>query len=272
MVKKNSSIINQTVYKVSILFLFAFIIMTIAISQLFFRTMQARIVEDQQLIVSQNVDRVNVTFEGLIRPIITLASSQSCVKLLNDYNELYSVEWMKNIREMDEFLENVLLFHDFILDVTLIQTDSNVVYSRKDLMRKDFDYVNAEWFEKAMSIDGLLKYALPDNKEHYYNEIGKNYTTTIIYPVKNKEIIRGYILFEIDLTRVSPLFKEGNSDGYTGYLTVSHDGKIISDYRRSRKNAKVISEDLYEYIISKTQKPKLIDNKLYISNVLSSTD
>lgn len=276
--KNKTSIITHTALRISAVFFAALILLTLTISQVFQNSMKDRIIADQQKLVETIADTVGYTFESLTTPIISLSSYSPTIRLLRDYDEKYTSDWLVNIRNLKQFMSNVNMFNDYILDIAIIQPDSNVAYSMSSRLNSDYDYVNQPWFLNALKTEGLIKYAPPHGTDHLYN--GVAYSFTAIYPVKKADVLLGYILVEVDITRMADMFSKQAGNNDSGFLLVNQDGTIVFDYKRNRTDLTQMSQDMYEGISKEKPEPFVANHKLYIVKqlkdvgwyVLSETD
>jgi len=136
---KEKSIVTQTVVRVSAVFVIAILLLTIVFTGFISNYMKENIIESKE----EQLQTIAGTTESIVNsmtdPIISLASYNPTIRLLGNYNELYTAEWMQNIRNLNVFLTNVSLFNDYIIDIILIRTDSSVAYSMNNMLRSNFD-------------------------------------------------------------------------------------------------------------------------------------
>lgn len=251
------------------------LIITFSTLYLFFSKMKERIISDKQIIVEKIAESVNFPFNSLTTPMITLSKHSSVLKLLNVQTEMYSLDWINNIRSIDQYLLNVNTFNNYIIDIAVLRTDSTVVYTLGDVLKRNYDYCNQEWFKKALLGDKVIKYAPPHGAEHYYSSYGKNqYAFSAILPIESKNKVIGYILCEVDTTRMSDIFYHTPKEKQEGFLLIDLDGNIIYDYDYLNRKIKgnYIGDEIFSFLQNKTQPSAVINQNLYISKQLPSTD
>lgn len=268
--KINSSVILKTVLKVTLIFTLALALITAVTLQMFFSRMEDRIVSDQQVIVEKISNSVNYPLDSLTAPMITLANNNSAVSLLNNQENLYSADWLRNIRSVGQYLTNVNLFSNYIMDVALIRPDSTVVYSMSKVLNRDYDYCGQKWFQDALKTESIIKFALPHGRDHYYSHGGSDYAVTAIYPAMQGTVLIGYILMEVDITRISDIFTDQAAGTDTGFLLIDDSGRVIYDYLHKTREQDTLQQSIGLFL----EQPKRALNdrhKLYIGQRLPST-
>lgn len=268
--KINSSVILKTVLKVTLIFTLALALITVVTLQMFFSRMEDRIISDQQVIVEKISNSVNYPLDSLTAPMITLANNNSAVSLLNNQENLYSADWLRNIRSVAQYLTNVNLFSNYIMDVALIRPDSTVVYSMSKVLNRDYDYCGQKWFQDALKTESIIKFALPHGRDHYYSHGGSDYAVTAIYPAMQGTTLIGYILMEVDITRISDIFTDQTTGTDTGFLLIDDAGRVIYDYLHKTREQETLCKSINLFL----EQPKHALNdqhKLYIGQRLPST-
>ena len=228
--KRQLSIVTQTVTRVSIVFISAIVLLTIVFTIFIGRYMRENILRSKEEQLVTVADTLDSRLKSLEEPFVTLSGYTPAVRLLRGHYALYSPEWMQAVRSVDSFLTNINLFSDYITDVLFIQPDSAVVYSMNDILRSGYDYVNAEWFLEASARDTFVKYASPHGRDHMYENKGPYQTVTAFYPVRQSDQLLGYIMMECDLDKLTDFFSaEQISD--SGFVILDENNRIILDYK-----------------------------------------
>lgn len=219
------SIVTQTAFRVSVVFICALILLTALFTIYIVRYMKNNILEEKKKQTETIAETVNNNIESLTTPIISLSSYTPVIRLLNDYDDKYSKEWMQNIRNIDNYLLNVNLFYDDVIDILLVQPDSRIVYSMSDRMKVEYDYTGQVWFQKALEQDSAIKYAYHSRGDFFY-QAGEADTLSAIYPVSRADTRIGYILYEYDLSKIADFFKEPEGSD-SGYILIDDMGNQI---------------------------------------------
>lgn len=259
---REKSIITQTAFRVSVVFLAALVVLTIVFAGFIGSYMKENILAGEREQVRTIADSVHDSIDSLTNPMVSLGAYNSSVSLMSQYQGMYSKEWMQDIRNVDVFLTNVNMFNDYIIDIVLIQPDSTVAYSMKDRLRSGYDYAGQDWFKKAMKNQGIIKYAFHHNADHFYSE-KLAYTLSAVYPVYRSDSLTGYVMFECDLSRIADFFKE-KEDTESGYILLDDTGKCIFDYRHDREEREKLEKTVYGRI-SGGQKEFQYDGNLYLA-------
>lgn len=229
--KHRKSIITYTVFRISLVFFSIMVLVMAIVGNIFMSSMRKNIVDNRADLIKNTGDTLEDVFEGLKVPMVSLADFSPAQRILEEYDTLYSKNWLENIRSIDEYLYNVNTFQDYIIDIALIQTDSTVKYSLTNQFKANYAYTQKEWFKEALTQKSLIKYVEPRTTD--YLNISVPFSITAIYPVTRNELLRGYIMMEINLQKVSSLFRENpQEDG--GVLLLGRDGGFIFDYRKDR--------------------------------------
>lgn len=259
---REKSIITQTASRVSAVFLAALVVLTVVFAVFIGRYMRDNILSGEREQVSTIADSVNSSIDSLTNPMVSLGAYTSSVRLLERREEIYSKEWMQDIRNVDVFLTNVNMFNDYIIDIVLIQPDSAVAYSMKDRLKSGYDYVQQEWFKSAVGKEGLIKYAFHHKADHFYKE-KLPYTLSALYPVYRQEVLTGYVMFECDLSRIADFFR-GKQGGESGYILLDDKGACIFDYQKDRKERSGFEKAVYG-AVSGGKEEFRYDGSLYLA-------
>lgn len=230
---KEKSIVTQTAFRVSVVFLCALILLTVIFAIYIVRTMRVDILEEKEKQITTISETINSEIESLTSPVLTLGSYATTANLLQNRYEKYSQEWMRSIRNVDNYLQNVNMFYNDVIDILLIQPDSQVAYSLSDQMDVEYDYIQTPWFQDSLEQEGMLKYAYHSKADYYYAP-GMRDTLSVIYPITREETMIGYVLYEYNLARIGEYFPQ-ISDSQTGYLLINENGVPIFDCRPDRE-------------------------------------
>jgi sensor histidine kinase YesM len=268
MPEKKRSLVSYTALIVSIIFIIAIIVLSVMVLQAFSGEMQQRIIEDKQAFSVEIAGSINDIFENLTVPIVSLSIDNATQRLLRDQAVRYSPDWLLCIRNIDDNLRNALLFNSHIVDIAIVRADSTVVYSYASVLDRDYDFCNATWFQDALKLPGLIKYAPPHGNDHYYRQRqGKLYVFTSIFPIVREGRVLGYVLYEVDISRMSHIFNR--ETGGEGFLLIGTDDGIIFDYRNGRTSAELST--ISAYLDSFDGSARVMGDKLFIGQRLSST-
>jgi two-component system sensor histidine kinase YesM len=271
--KKSKSIVNQTILRVSAVFIAAMVIFTIIFTAYISTYMKDNILQSQQEQLEIVANAIESNLKGLEEPLITLSEYAPTTRLLGRYYPDYSDEWMNCIRNLDSYLQNVNMFTEYIIDINLIRTDSSSAYSMRDSLKSDYAYLGCGWFKSALKQPGIVKYAAPHGTDHLYVR-QLNYTFSVIYPVYKTNIQYGYIIMECNLEKMADIFEKNNSkEG--GFILVDEEGNTIFDHQMDRyaEEKSVLSGrwgDMTEGDHAKSISQK--NGKLYSAKVLSANN
>ena len=267
--KKQRSIVTQTVVRVSAVFIAAIVGLTVVFTIFIGNYMRENILrskEDQLVTVADTLDS---RLKSLEEPFVTLSGYTPTVRLLRGRYPLYSAEWMQAVRSVDTFLTNINMFSDYITDVILIQSDSSVVYSMNDILRNGYDYVNQDWFQEAVSRDTFVKYASPHGRGHMYDNKAPYKTFTAFYPVYQSDLLIGYILMECDLSKLTYYFTAQQIQD-SGFVILDEDNRIITDYKGERTWLEELEEDSFADLSYGERDWVQTDHFIYIVKKLSN--
>ena len=148
--KHRRSIITYTVFRISIVFFSIMVLVLIIVGNIFVSSMRNNIIENRTDLINNTGKTIEDVFEGLKVPMVSLADFSPAQRILEEYDALYSKEWLENIRSIDEYLYNVNTFQDYIIDIALIQEDSTLKYSLTDQFKANYSYTKQDWFKKAL--------------------------------------------------------------------------------------------------------------------------
>lgn len=265
--KKQKSIVTQTVLRVSGVFVLALVLFTILFTVYIGIYMQENIMESQRSQVDAVAQTMESSLGSLEEPMILLAEYEHTARLLTDYYERYSAEWMNSIRSMDAYLQNVNMFADYVVDIILLDAKTKGVYSLRDVLSLDYAYEEQEWFLQALEKDGLVKYAPPHGTDHLYQ---KNIRTTfsVIYPVKRSGQLTGYIVMECDLYRIADF--PGSGEQESEYLLLDDLDKRIDGDTDDERFRGIIAD--YGGILAGETRIVQDDQKLYVAHRLAPSN
>lgn len=267
----NASIIIKTTVKISFVFILAILLVGIIVISVFYNEMERRIIADQQIIVEKIANNVNDPLDNLTAPIITLANNSSAISLLSQQVELYTPDWMRNRRNVELYLTNIDLFNTYIVDVALLRPDSTVVYSLSNVLKRDYDYCSQDWFKAAVASKNIIKFALPHGRDHFYlSSFGSDYCVSVIYPVERSSRLLGYILIEVDLTKLSDIFRDSSTNSYGKYLLVDGTGQVIYDYSHTNRDPKQL-ESVISGLLSTENHRWVANRQLFVGQQLPRT-
>lgn len=267
--KRQRSIVTQTVVRVSAVFIAAIIVLTIVFTLFIGNYMRENILrskEDQLVTVADTLDN---RLESLEEPFVTLSGYTPTVRLLRNHYTLYSPEWMQAVRSVDAFLTNINLFSDYITDVILIRPDSTVVYSMNDILRSGYDYVNQEWFLNAAAKDSFVKYASPHGRNHMYENKGPYQSFTAFYPVYQSDLLIGYVVMECDLSKLTDFFTARQISD-SGFVILDGDDRIVTDYQEGRTSLEDLENDSFCSLAGSECKRIQTGESIYIARRLSN--
>jgi sensor histidine kinase YesM len=266
---KKRSLVGHTAFVISAIFIAAIVILSALLLQIFNSQIRKRIIADKLEFTEEVVDSINDIFASLTRPIVSLSINRHTRGLLQDQVLRYTPEWLASIREIDGYLEKSFLFNAPIVDVAIVKTDSTVVYSYANILDRDYGYCKESWFQEALAKPGLLKYAPSHGNDHYYSQYRERpYTVSIIFPVNRKNFVLGYILYEVDIARMSRIFLNRNNSG-EGFILVEEGGKVIFDYDNYRNPYEL--QELNDYLSSYNGNAYILNGNLYTYGRLDST-
>lgn len=235
--KIRKSIVSVTAFRVSSVFIFALLLLTISFSAYISRYMRKNILEEKEKQTKTIAETINSQIDSFTTPLISISSYEPAIRLLNQYDAMYSKEWMKNIRNMDNYLQNVNLFENEVIDILLIRPDGKVAYSMSDRMDFTYDYLGQAWFEDALEGDFFIHYAYHEQSNFYYKE-QKSDTLSAIYPVLLSEGKTGYVLFEYDLAQVAAYFRTTEEEDL-GYLLLDNAGHHLFEEGEREKDVEI---------------------------------
>ncbi len=230
--KHRRSIITYTVFRISIVFFSIMVLVLIIVGNIFVSSMRNNIIENRTDLINNTGKTIEDVFEGLKVPMVSLADFSPAQRILEEYDALYSKEWLENIRSIDEYLYNVNTFQDYIIDIALIQEDSTLKYSLTDQFKANYSYTKQDWFKKALEQESLIKYVEPRSTD--YLNMSVPFSVTAIYPVTRNDVLRGYIMMEINLQKISSLFESTQQEN-EGIMLIGSEGKFIFDYHSDRQ-------------------------------------
>lgn len=234
--KINGSIVQKTAVSVSCVFICALLLLTALTSTLHSAWMRQRIVEDKEEFVTEIAAMVDDLFENLSIPLISLANQNSVRWLVKNSGGAYDGTWLDHYQEVEMSLSSIHLFYDYIIDVGILDGDSNLLFSLTNSFNHRYNFVESEWFQEAMSQSGAVKYAPPHGVGHLMeNRALVGNVFTIIYPLPAYTGVEGYVICEVDASRISSIFKN-NTKSLEGYILADAQGKPIYDYRSGREN------------------------------------
>ena len=237
--KINGSIVQKTAVSVSCVFICALLLLTALTSTLHSAWMRQRIVEDKEEFVTEIAAMVDDLFENLSIPLISLANQNSVRWLVKNSGGAYDGTWLDHYQEVEMALSSIHLFYDYIIDVGILDGDSNLLFSLTNSFNHRYNFVESEWFQEAMSQSGAVKYAPPHGVGHLMeNRALVGNVFTIIYPLPAYTGVEGYVICEVDASRISSIFKN-NTKSLEGYILADAQGKPIYDYRSGRENGQL---------------------------------
>lgn len=229
--KNNQSIVVQTAFRVSAVFVTAIILMTICFVLYITNTMTDNILKEKRSQTRTIAETIEGKLENITNPMISLGSYNSVIRLLKGHYPKYSPEWMQDIRNIDSYLNNINLFYDYVRDIVIISPDNENIYSMNDLVKADYNFTEQKWFQNALDQDYVIKYQYLSSPDFFYMQ-NPGDVLSVIYCVSENNKVLGYILYEYSMNEIKTYFDTGNSkDGE--FLLTDQDGNIIYDLKES---------------------------------------
>ena len=218
------SIVGQTALRVS--FVYCFVLLALAGGFTVYITtyMRNQILKSRAAEVVLATDIYDSKLEAMVEPIISLGEYAPTGRLAAGYYEKYTKEWMAGIRSLDAYLLNVSMFNRFVADVNLLDKEGHSCYSMNDLLRADYAYGEAKWFQRALSRPGVVKCAPPHGSDHLYSR-NREKTFSLIYPIRRQSSTLGYILLEVSLPELTQFL--GQTEEGFSYVLLSEEGELI---------------------------------------------
>ena len=229
--RNNQSIVVQTAFRVSAVFVTAIILMTICFVIYITNTMTDNIMKEKRSQTRTIAETIEGKLESITNPMISLGSYNSVIRLLKKYYPKYSAEWMQDIRNIDSYLNNINLFYDYVRDIVIISPDNENVYSMNDLVKSDYNFTDQKWFQNALDQDYVIKYQYLSSSDFFYIQ-NPGDVLSVIYCVSENNKVLGYILYEYSMNEIKNYFDTGNSKDGEFFLT-DQDGNIIYDLKES---------------------------------------
>lgn len=230
---------QKTALSVSCVFICALLLLTMLTSYLHSGWMRQRIVEDKEEFVTEIATMVDDLFENLSIPLISLANQNSVQWLVKHSGGMYDGTWLDHYQEVETSLASIHLFYDYIIDVGILDGNSKLLFTLTNSFNYRYNFVESEWFQEALDQPGAVKYAPPHGVDHLMeNRALVGNVFTIIYPLPAYSGVEGYIICEVDASRISSIFK-GNSNSLEGYILTDTQGKPIYDYRSNREDGQL---------------------------------
>lgn len=229
--KNDQSIVTQTAFRVSVVFIIAIIFITAGFMTYITNTMTENILKEKESQTQTIAETIESKMDSMTNPIISLASYNSVIQLLKDNHRKYSPEWMQDIRNIDSYLNNINLFYDYVMDIVVIRADNENVYSMTDVVNADYNFTEQKWFQDALKQDYMIKYQYHSSPDFFYIK-NPGEVLSVIYPVYEKDEVSGYILYEYSMSSIQRYFR--TQDGQEGsFLLTDQDGNLIYDFADS---------------------------------------
>ena len=229
--RNNQSIVVQTAFRVSVVFVTAIILMTICFVLYITNTMTDNILKEKRSQTRTIAETVEGKLESITNPMISLGSYNSVIRLLKGHYPKYSAEWMQDIRNIDSYLNNINLFYDYVRDIVIISPDNENIYSMNDLVKADYNFTEQKWFQNALDQDYVIKYQYLFSPDFFYMQ-NPGDVLSVIYCVSENNKVLGYILYEYSMNEIKTYFDTGNSEDGE-FLLTDQDGNIIYDLKES---------------------------------------
>ena len=229
--RNNQSIVVQTAFRVSAVFVTAIILMTICFVIYITNTMTDNILKEKRSQIRTIAETIEGKLESITTPMISLGSYNSVIRLLKGHYPKYSAEWMQDIRNIDNYLNNINLFYDYVRDIVIISPDNENIYSMNDLVKADYNFTDQKWFQNALNQDYVIKYQYHSAPDFFYMK-NPGDVLSVIYCVSENNKVLGYILYEYSMNEIKTYFDTGNSEDGE-FLLTDQDGNIIYDLKES---------------------------------------
>lgn len=265
---KKKSIVTQTVWRVSSLFIVTIILLVVFFTGYITTYMKDTILKSHRTQVDTVADFMETRLESMIGPIISLAEYGPTARLVTNYYEPYTSKWLDNIRNIDAYLQNVSMFTQYIADINLLSADTKTVYSLNDVVRKDYDYINQEWFQNALLREGFVKYAPPHGTDHFYRK-NEKLTFSMIYPIQRSKTVIGYVMIECYLFEIADFLKSvGDESG--GYILLDAENQTI--FRANQRTSEHLPDEILNNMTPEKSKTFQSSGNFYTARRLGANN
>ncbi len=269
--KKNQSVVVQTAFRVSAVFVTAIILMTICFVMYLTNTMTDNVLREKRNQLQIIAETIESKMESITNPILSLGSYNSVLRLLKGHHPKYSAEWMQDIRNIDDYLNNINLFYDYVRDIVIISPDNETVYSMNNLVKADYNFTEQKWFQSALKQEYVIKYQYHSSPDFFYMKNSGD-VLSVIYCVSENDKVLGYILYEYSMNAIKTYFDTEDSKDGAFFLT-DQNGNIIYDLKEC------VSSEEKEYLQSILTSPNVIEKsekieyngKIYIYQFLKNS-
>ena len=97
--KHRRSIITYAVFRISIVFFSIMVLVLILVGNIFVSSMRNNIIENRTDLINNTGKTIEDVFEGLKVPMVSLADFSPAQRILEEYDDLYSKEWLEKYKK-----------------------------------------------------------------------------------------------------------------------------------------------------------------------------
>ena len=214
------------------------------------------IVTERKQSITDTVTQRNFTLDLYFRDVkdtvATLKESEDIAYMLRHYPEMSIVERYYRQERIDELLMNTSLVRDYIQDCIIVGTNGyQVNMPDRYKIRYDLNILQEEWIQPYLGRTQRHFYytSSHENNYYFYHNGSARTVISVIFPMKAKGLVNGYIIMDMDFAKLNRLISVNQKDSLR-YMVVDEERLIVfSDHEEeiNEKLPETVFEKLSEF-------------------------
>ena len=206
---KSGSIRFNLVFRISILFIAIILASSSVIVLYMTERYNKTILENMDYKIDNIVHNVDYYFDDVKTPMTMLARNKTVAKSITKYYDLSNRGKLDVLTELDSFVQNIETFKEFIADIIIVGNNGfvyNIYDENADKYLKDYDFLNSDYLEEAVSGKIQLYYYGEHTPDYYLENYENRKVYSVILPIRNGRDKKGYVICDLDAEIINKSF------------------------------------------------------------------
>lgn len=268
---KSGSIRFNLVFRISILFIAIILASSSAIVLYMTEQYNKMTLENMDYKIDNIVHNVDYYFDDVKTPMTMLARNKTVAKSITKYYDLSNRGKLDVLTELDNFVQNIATFKEFITDIIIVGNNGfvyNIYDENADKYLKNYDFLNSDYLKEAVSGKIQLYYYGEHTPDYYLETYENRKVYSVILPIRSGRDKKGYIICDLDASIINQSFVNLLDNNESKVAIFNSNGDIIFE----DGSGKITESEMKKYDNEKTHNifEVLFEHGNYLTHVKSA--